>query len=140
MRIAAIALMLTIACAAETRGQTTVSVAAGASKQDPGANDLPRLGPPFGGTTFALLAAVDRRFLTPYMTIGGEASLAGALAGDQSQRTTTATNAFTSRHRDSVFSGVIKIGLSGDRRIHAAAAAGAGLGYRRTSREGTTAP
>ena len=72
--------------------------------------------------------------------MGGEVSAAGAISGDQSQRPATATNAFTSRHRDTLFSGVFKIGTPLDSRIHAAFALGGGLAYRRTARDGTTAP
>jgi len=74
------------------------------------------------------------------ITLGGEGSLATAITGDQSQRASTTTNAFTSRHSDSLFSGVLKVGTPIDRRLHAAAAVGAGVAWRRTKREGTTAP
>jgi len=74
-----------------------------------------------------------------HLTIGGEVSTAGAISGDQSQRTGTASNAFTSHHRDTVFSGTAKIGVSIGGRVRAAAVGGAGGAWRRTSREGTTA-
>lgn len=140
MRMAAIALAALAAVPPRAaRAQTVVGVAAGASRQEAGVNDLPSLGPPFGGTSFALVGLIDFR-LGANATLGGEASLASATSGDQSQRAASATNAFTSRHRDSVFSGVFKLGTPLDRRIHAAFAVGGGLAYRRTAREGTTAP
>jgi hypothetical protein len=141
MRIAAAvaAAALSVLPAQQARGQTAVGVAAGASRQEPGANDLPYLGPPFGGTAAALIGMVDHR-IGSVITIGGEASLAGAISGDQSQRASPSTRAFTSSHRDSVFSGVFKIGTPLERRLHGAFALGGGLGYRRTAREGTTAP
>jgi hypothetical protein len=74
------------------------------------------------------------------MSWGVEASLAGAISGDQSQRTSSTTLAFTSRHRDSVFSGTFKLGSSSNRRLHAAGVIGGGAALRRTAREGTTAP
>src|SRR5262249_60894179 len=141
MRIAAViaAAALSVLPARQAFGQTTVGVAVGASRQDPGANDIPYLGPPFGGTSAALIGMFDHQ-LGSHIAVGGEASLAAAISGDQSQRTNSATYAFTSHHRDSVFSGVFKIGTPIDRRLHGALALGAGLGYRRTSREGTMAP
>jgi hypothetical protein len=139
MRIGALSLAVcALVWAADARAQVAVGGAAGASRQTEGVNDIPYLGPPFGGTSAGFLGLIDfpmgRR-----MTIGGEASLASALSGEQSQRSSPNTNAFTSRHRDSVFSAVLKFGTARDRLIHAAAAAGAGGAYRRTSREGTTA-
>jgi hypothetical protein len=139
MRTIAIVLVpLLLVPARAARGQTTIGVAAGVSRQAAGASDIPFLGAPFGGTSGALIAMVDFR-LAGLVTLGGEGSIATAISGDQSQRTSTATNAFTSRHSDSIFSGVLKIGTPLDRRLHAAFAAGAGAAYRRTAREGTTA-
>src|SRR6185436_18217028 len=40
--------------------QTLVGATVGASTQGEGASDLPYLGPPFGGTTAAVLVSVDR--------------------------------------------------------------------------------
>jgi hypothetical protein len=141
MRIAAAiaAAALSVLPAQEARGQTTVGVAVGASHQEPGANDLPYLGPPFGGTSAALIGMVDHRIASA-VAISGEASLASAISGDQSQRASPSTRAFTSRHSDSVFSGVVKVGTPIDRRVHGAFALGGGLAYRRTARDGTTAP
>jgi len=139
MKTVAIVLMFVVCLAArEVRGQTTIGVAAGASRQEAGASDLPYLGPPFGGTSAAVLGMIDFR-VAGIMTLGGEGSLATAITGDQSQRTSTTTNAFTSRHSDSVFSGVMKIGTRIDGRLHAAFAVGGGAALRRTKREGTTA-
>ena len=123
----------------DAHAQTTIGVAAGASRQEAGASDLPSLGPPFGGTSAAVIGLVDLR-LSNRTTWGAEVSVPGALSGDQSQRSAPNTYAFTSRHRDTVFSGVFKIGTPIDRRIHAAAAVGGGFAYRRTAREGTSAP
>jgi hypothetical protein len=120
------------------RAQTTIGVAAGASRQEAGDSDIPYLGPPFGGTSAAVLAMIDFR-VAGNMTLGGEGSLATSITGDQSQRTASMTNAFTSRHSDSVFSGVVKIGTPIDRHLHAAFVAGGGAALRRTRREGTTA-
>src|SRR5262249_21218388 len=111
----------------------------GASRQEAGAGDLPYLGPPFGGTTLGLVGFIDFG-LRNRASIGGEVSTAGAISGDQSQRGNSTTNAFTSRHRDTVFSGVLKVGTPREARFHAAAAVGGGIAYRRTSRQGTSAP
>jgi hypothetical protein len=140
MRIAAwLAASIVVCAAIDGRAQTTVGGIAGASRQQDGLNDLPRLGPPIGGTTAAFVAMIDRP-IKRRLSIGGEASLSGSLSGDQSQRTSTSTYAFTSRHRDTVFSGVLKAGTPVDGRLHLALAAGAGLAYRRTARDGTVAP
>ncbi len=140
MRIAAWLAASFVVCAAiDGRAQTSVGAVAGASRQQEGVNDLPRLGPPIGGTTVAFVAMIDRP-LKRHVSIGGEASLSASLSGDQSQRTSTSTYAFTSRHRDSVFSGVLKAGTPVDGRLHLALAVGAGLAYRRTARDGTVAP
>jgi hypothetical protein len=129
---------------AQAQAQTTIAVAAGASRQEAGANDLPYLGLPFGGTTAAIVGLIDFPVsgadTFPSASWGIEASIPGAQSGDQSQRTSSATYQFTSRHRDSMFSGVFKIGTPLHSRIHAAFAAGGGAAYRRTAREGTSAP
>ena len=139
MRTIAIVLMsLVFLAARDARAQTTIGVAAGASRQAAGASDLPSLGPPFGGTSAAVIGLIDFR-LAGNVTLGGEGSLATGISGDQSQRASPTTNAFTSRHSDGVFSGVLKVGTPIERRLHAAAAVGAGAAWRRTRREGTTA-
>jgi hypothetical protein len=139
MRTPTILLMSLLCLAArDARGQTTIGVAAGASRQEAGASDLPNLGPPFGGTSAAVLGMIDFH-LAGHLTLGGEGSLATAITGNQSQRTSTNTNAFTSRHSDNIFSGVLKVGTSVDRRLHGAATVGGGAAWRRTKREGTTA-
>jgi hypothetical protein len=136
--IAIVLISLVIVVARDARAQTTIGVAAGASRQAEGASDLPYLGPPFGGTSAAVIGLIDFR-LAGAVTLGGEGSLATGITGDQSQRASSTTNAFTSRHSDGVFSGVLKVGTPIERRVHAAAAVGAGGALRRTSREGTTA-
>jgi hypothetical protein len=131
-RTALACLALIVAGAGGVGAQTTVGVVAGASRQEAGASDLPYLGPPFGGTTAAVVGFVDVPF-SGRMSIGGEASLSGATSGDQSQRSSSTTYAFTSHHRDSVFSGTFKFTLI-DGVVHAAAVAGGGAAYRRTAR------
>lgn len=139
MRYYPFALATAIMCVASAAGaQTSVGGVAGVSSQASGDSDLPYLGRGFGGTAVAVLATIDRDWKR-HLTIGGEVSTAGAISGDQSQRTGTASNAFTSHHRDTVFSGTAKIGVSIGGRVRAAAVGGAGGAWRRTSREGTTA-
>jgi hypothetical protein len=139
MRTIAIVLVsLVVIPIRDARAQPAIGVAAGASRQEAGASDIPYLGPPFGGTSAAVIGLIDFH-LARNMTVGGEGSLATGITGDQSQRTSSTTNAFTSRHSDSVFSGVLKVGTPIDGRLHAAAAVGAGAAWRRTRREGTTA-
>ena len=43
----------------DARAQVRAGIAVGASRQAGGASDLPYLGPPFGGTSIAMLAMVD---------------------------------------------------------------------------------
>jgi hypothetical protein len=139
MRSAALVLVsFVLAAPTCAQAQTWAVAAVGSSTQGAGASDIPYLGPPFSGTSVSLVGGADFA-IARSMTVGGEASLATAISGDQSQRTGTATNAFTSRHRDSVFSAVLKIGTPADARLHAAFVVGGGGAYRRTTREGTTA-
>jgi hypothetical protein len=140
MRTAAAAcLALALLTGRDAHAQTTIGIAAGASRQEPGDSDIPYLGPAYGGTVAAVVGMIDFR-LSNRATVGGEVSFPAALSADQSQRSSSRTLAFTSRHRDTLLNGVLKYGLPLDRRIHAAAAVGAGLAYRRTARSGTSAP
>jgi hypothetical protein len=127
---------LVLLCAANSRAQTVVGGAVGISKQTEGASDIPYLGPPIGGNTVSAIGLIDFHF-TRNTTLGVEASMSGAIVGNQTQRAGTASNAFESRHRDSVFSGTYKFGRSFGR-VRAAAVAGGGLAWRRTARAGTT--
>src|SRR5438132_9900104 len=100
MRTIAIILMsLVFVAARDARAQTTIGVAAGASTQAAGAGDLPYLGPGFGGTSAAVIGLIDFR-LAGNVTLGGEGSVATGITGDQSQRASSTTNAFVSRHSD----------------------------------------
>src|SRR3954462_7330590 len=92
---------LLVAFVASGAAAQSVGGAVGISNQSAGESDLPALGRGFGGSVFALIATIDRDFRR-HLTIGAELSTAAAIAGDQSQRTSTATNAFESRHRDTV--------------------------------------
>ena len=93
---------------------------AGASHQEAGDERHSVSRPPFGGMAVGTRRP-DRFPSSPRnTTIGGEVSSAGAISGDQSQRAASATNAFTSRHRDTVFSGIFEIGTPLDGPIHAA--------------------
>ena len=126
-----------VGAAAGAAAQITVGVAGGASTQAAGASSLPSLGPGFGGTAAAIVADADAPFRS-HFTLGVEGSTAGAISGDQSQRTSTTTSAFTAHHRDTVFSGMLKLRLPVAGRVRAAAGVGAGPAWRRTAREGTT--
>lgn len=129
---------IVIAVGVRAANAQTVGGAVGVSDQAAGASDLPYLGRGFGGTALAALAAIDRDFRR-HLTIGAEVSTAAAITGDQSQRTSAATNAFESRHRDTVFSATAKFPVPIGGRLRVAAVGGAGGAWRRTSREGTTA-
>jgi len=116
--------------------QITVGAGVGQSTQDAGHDDLPYLGPGFGGTSVASVIFVDAA-LTPTISVGGEVSLAGDIIGSQSQRATGGSNAFVSRHHDTVFSGVIKLRRPPPNRFQVAASGGLGLARRETNRTGT---
>ena len=116
----------------------TVGAALGVSNQAAGASDLPYLGRGFGGTALAVIATVDRDFRR-HLTIGAEVSTATAITGEQSQRTSGATNAFESRHVDTVISGTAKFFVPIGGRLRVGGVGGVGGALRRTSREGTTA-
>jgi len=129
---------LVIVVAVRGADAQTVGGAVGVSNQAAGDSDLPYLGRGFGGTSLAVIAGIDRD-VRRHLTIGAEVSTATAITGDQSQRTSGATNAFESRHRDTVISGTAKFFVPVGDRLRVAAVGGAGGAYRRTSREGTTA-
>ena len=130
--------MLVVVAPRDAHAQVTAGVAVGVSTQAAGESDLPYLGLPYGGTAVATLGMIDFA-IARNVTVGGEASVAGSISGEQSQRASGATNAFISRHRDSVFSGVLKVGTPVDATLRAAVVVGAGPAYRRTARIGTTA-
>jgi hypothetical protein len=138
VRLVVLGTLIVIFAALGADAQTVVGGAVGVSNQAAGASDLPYLGRGFGGTAFAAVATIDRD-VRRHLSIGGEVSTAAAIAGDQSQRTAGATNAFESRHRDTVFSATAKVFAPIGNRLRVAAAGGAGTAWRRTSREGTTA-
>jgi hypothetical protein len=137
VRLAVLGTLIVVFAAPGAWAQT-VGGAVGVSNQAAGASDLPYLGRGFGGTAFAAIATFDHDFRR-HLTLGAEVSTAAAITGDQSQRTSGATNAFESRHRDTVFSATAKLFAPIGDRLRIAAAGGAGTAYRRTSREGTTA-
>jgi hypothetical protein len=85
--------------------QVSLSAAVGASTQASGASDLPYLGPPFGGTSTAVLGMVDVA-IASHVTVGGEMSLASAITGMQSQRASGGTNAFAATTATVYFKGL----------------------------------
>src|SRR5262245_32390138 len=103
MRTLGILAALIVLSAAEARAQRIVGGAIGASSQSAGSEAFPVLTPAFGGDAVSGLGLIDFH-LRGRFTVGGEASLAGPITGTQTQRTSTSSNSFESRHRDSVFS------------------------------------
>jgi len=128
--------LLFIVSAIDARAQVKAGVAVGGSKQAAGASDLPYLGPPFGGTSIAMLAMVDVP-LGSRASVGGEASLAGTISGAQIERVPGGGNTVVSDHHDNVFSGVLKLGTPPGDRVRAAAVIGGGIAHRDTERNGT---
>ena len=139
MRVASLLVAAVVLCfVARSAAAQTVGGVVGMSHQAAGESDLPALGRGFGGTALAVVGTFDRDFRR-HLTVGAEVSTAAAISGDQSQRTSTTTNAFESRHRDTVVSATAKFVVPFGGRLRVAAAGGAGAAYRRTTREGTTA-
>lgn len=129
--------ILAVLAPGTTYAQMLAGAAVGASRQTAGESSLPSFGLPFGGTAVATLGLIDFT-IGRRATIGGEVSVAGSISGQQSQRTSVAANTFVSRHHDSVFSGVLKVGTPIDAPVRAAVAVGAGPAFRHTARTGTT--
>lgn len=127
--------MLACLTATATSAQVTAGGAVGFSTQAKGASDVPYLGPTFGGTSVATIGMVDV-VVARNASVGGELSTGGAISGTQSQRASGGANAFVSRHRDTVFSGTVKLGTPFAAPVRASAMIGAGLAYRHTARSG----
>lgn len=132
----ALVAFVVLGTATDARAQVSLGTAVGASTQTGGKSDLPYLGPPFGGTSTAVLGMVDVA-VASNVTVGGEASLATAIDGTQSQRAPGGANSFVSQHRDSVFNGTLKVGMPLNAPIRVAFVIGGGLAHRRTKRLGT---
>jgi hypothetical protein len=108
-----------------------VAATLGLSSQTKGDSDLPYLGPPFGGTSLGGLVFVDVD-VNSRLSVGGEISLGSELKGNQQQRASGGTNILRSRHRDSIFSGIVKLTTTNAGPVHVAAVAGVGVGWRHT--------
>jgi len=110
----------------------------GGSSQAVGDSDQPYLGPGFGGTTWSSVA-FGEAVVRHHWSVGGEASLNGSLTGDQFERVPGGANQLMSRHRDSIFSAIVKVRSSGASRFQVAAGGGAGFAWRHTIRVGSFA-
>jgi len=121
---------------AASQDQTAIGVTVGLSSQNPGDSDRPYLGPGFGGSAVGAIAFADR--VTSRRTdVGGEASVSGDIEARQQQRTSTGANDFRTRHRDAVFSAILKYRLVGIERAYVNGAVGGGVAWRHTVRDGT---
>jgi len=123
-------------CSADVDAQVVVGAAVGQSHQAEGKSDSPYLGPAFGGSSLAGIGMVDVS-IGSHVTVGGEVSLAAVISGTQNQRAPGGNNHFVSDHRDTVFSGLLKIGTPAGERVRAMAVVGGGIAQRRTERTGT---
>lgn len=132
--------LLMLACTATAaRAQPLVGATVGISKQGEGDSDRPYLGPPFGGTSLSSVFMLDVP-VGRTVSIGGEASLAASISGQQNQRVGGFTSAqFESRHHDTIVSADLKAGMPFAGRVRAAAVGGFGVAWRQTSRSGTVA-
>jgi hypothetical protein len=120
--------------AAPVWAQSTIYAAIGAHHQGKGDSDAPYLAPPFGGNATAFVAGVDRE-VSRHLTVGLEASLAGAISGQQSQRASRGSNTFVSEHRDVVVSLLLKPAVTSAFGSFGLALGG-GVAIRRTNRDG----
>ena len=122
---------------ADADAQVTIGAALGQSHQGAGASDQPYLGPGFSGTAITGIGMVDAA-VGSRVSVGGEVSLAGTISGVQSERVSGGSNSLVSEHRDTVFSGVLKVGTPATARVRGAAVIGGGLAQRHTDRDGTS--
>jgi hypothetical protein len=116
--------------------QVVVGAALGQSHQAEGKDDSPYLGRPFGGSSLAAIGMVDVP-IGSHVSVGGEVSLAANMSGTQNQRASGGNNHFVSDHRDTVFSGLVKVGTPSSERVRAMVVVGGGIAQRRTDRNGT---
>lgn len=123
---------------ASVDAQVSVGAALGQSHQAEGKSDSPYLGPGFGGSSLAGIGMVDVA-IGSRVSVGGEVSLAADISGTQNQRAPGGNNHFVSDHRDTVFSGLVKVGTPSSQRVRAVAVVGGGIAQRRTERTGTFA-
>jgi len=111
----------------------------GASSQAEGASDRPYLGPGFGGTAFSEMIFGDA-ILHPIISVGGEASLGGTITGQQFERVPGGANQLLSRHRDWIFSVLVKAHSRAASIIQMSVGGGVGLAHRHTVRTGNFVP
>ena len=95
-------------CSAQEPSVAGVTV--GLSSVPAGDTDRPYLGPGFGGSALGGLLFMHRG-IRDRLSVGGEASMAADITGRQQQRVIGGANNLTSRHHDTVFSGVFKVSL-----------------------------
>jgi len=122
--------------AAEGRAQPLVGATVGISTQGAGDSDVPYLGPPFGGTSLTSIFMLDVP-VGRTVSIGGEASLAASISGQQNQRVSGSSAQFLSRHHDTILSATLKGGMPFKGAVRVAAVGGFGVAWRQTSRSGT---
>jgi hypothetical protein len=118
---------------AGTDGVSGITI--GGSSQAVGESDQPYLGPGFGGTTWSSIA-FGEAVIRQHWSVGGEASINGSLTGEQFERVSGGANQLMSRHRDSIFSAIVKVRSPPASRFQVAAGGGAGLAWRHTIRVG----
>ena len=128
-----------VALHAAVDDQASVGGVIGSSTAAEGASDEPYLGPGFGGASVSTVVFVDGA-LSDAVSLGAEASLAGAITGVQRQRAPSGSNTLESRHRDTIVSGVLKLKTAASARVQTAVSGGLGLARRQTDRTGAFTP
>jgi hypothetical protein len=122
-------------CAAQQAQAFAVGATVGLSSQPQGDSDR-QLGPGLGGDSVGGLLFVDAT-VSGRVTVGSELSLGAEIKGRQQESVSGGSNSLTSRHHDTIFSGVVKYTALHAGPAQVAAVLGAGLGWRHTVRIGT---
>jgi len=131
--------LVACACSISPRAanaQIAVGITVGPSVQPNGDSDAPRLRPGLGGTTIGGVTFLDAA-LGNHLSLGGEVSLGTDLKGGQIRSTSTALTGLSTRHRDTVFSGVLKVKMARALKAQIDGIVGVGASWRHTVRYGT---
>ena len=109
----------------------------GPSLQQKGDSDPINLGSGLGGTTVGGVTFLDAA-LGSHLSLGGEVSLGSDLKGGQVRLTPIGITSLSTRHKDTVFSGVLKGKIARASKAQIDGTVGLGASWRHTVRYGTS--